>query len=63
MFVKNMQIKLFIVGEEIRGKLKDPRKDLFRKLLIQSIKITCFLFYKETDQHHESNNSSTSKSN
>ena len=50
MFVKNMQIKIFIDGEEMRcGNEKDPRKDLLKTLLIQSIKITCFLFYKETD--------------
>ena len=50
MFVKDMQIKIFIDGEEIRcGNEKDPRKDLLKTLLIQSIKITCFLFYKETD--------------
>ena len=50
MFVKDMQIKIFIDGEEIRcGNEKDPRKDLLKKLLIQSIKVTCFLFYKETD--------------
>lgn len=50
MFVKNMQIKIFIDGEEIRcGNEKDPRKDLLKTLLIQSIKVTCFLFYKETD--------------
>ena len=30
MFVKDMQIKIFIDGEEIRcGNEKDPRKDLF----------------------------------
>ena len=50
MFVKDMQIKIFIDGEEIRcGNEKDPRKDLLKTLLIQSIKVTCFLFYKETD--------------
>ena len=50
MFVKNMQIKIFIDGEEMRcGNEKDPRKDLLKTLLIQSIKVTCFLFYKETD--------------
>ena len=50
MFVKNMQIKIFIYGEEMRcGNEKDPRKDLLKTLLIQSIKVTCFLFYKETD--------------
>lgn len=50
MFVKDMQIKIFIDGEEIRcGNEKDPRKDLLKMLLIQSIKVTCFLFYKETD--------------
>lgn len=50
MFVKNMQIKIFIDGEEMRcGYEKDPRKDLLKTLLIQSIKVTCFLFYKETD--------------
>ena len=48
MFVKDMQI--FIDGEEIRCENeKDPRKDLLKTLLIQSIKVTCFLFYKETD--------------
>ena len=50
MFVRNMQIKIFIDGEEMRcGNEKDPRKDLLKTLLIQSIKVTCFLFYKETD--------------
>lgn len=50
MFVKDMQIKIFIDGEEMRcGNEKDPRKDLLKTLLIQSIKVTCFLFYKETD--------------
>ena len=50
MFVKDLQIKIFIDGEEIRcGNEKDPRKDLLKTLLIQSIKVTCFLFYKETD--------------
>lgn len=50
MFVKDMQIKIFIDGEGIRcGNEKDPRKDLLKTLLIQSIKVTCFLFYKETD--------------
>lgn len=50
MLVKDMQIKIFIDGEEIRcGNEKDPRKDLLKTLLIQSIKVTCFLFYKETD--------------
>lgn len=50
MFVKVMQIKIFIDGEEMRcGNEKDPRKDLLKTLLIQSIKVTCFLFYKETD--------------
>ena len=50
MFVKDMQIKIFSDGEEIRcGNEKDPRKDLLKTLLIQSIKVTCFLFYKETD--------------
>lgn len=48
MFVKDMQIKIFIDGEEIRcGNEKDPRKDLLKTLLIQSIKITCFLFTKK----------------
>ena len=50
MFVKDMQIKIFIDGEEIICENeKDPRKDLLKTLLIQSIKVTCFLFYKETD--------------
>ena len=50
MFVKDMQIKIFIDGEEIRcGNEKDPRKDLLIVQRIQSIKVTCFLFYKETD--------------
>ena len=50
MFVKDMLIKIFIDGEEIRcGNEKDPRKDLLKTLLTQSIKVTCFLFYKETD--------------
>lgn len=48
MFVKDMQIKIFIDGEEIRcGNEKDPRKDLLKTLLIQSIKVTCFLFTKK----------------
>lgn len=47
MFVKDMQIKIFIDGEEIRCGNEKILERIFKTLLIQSIKVTCFLFTKK----------------
>ncbi len=50
MFVKDMQIKIFIDGEEIRrGNEKDSSKGFFKNVTYTIYQSYLFSFYKETD--------------